>query len=199
MKDLYDKKIQTSAEKMAEIKRQERIDWLESKEFLRRKGGKYRADNGSTYMLYNGVIYQFESDQGISSLLVIDGDGRITGHPLTAELTVDMQFVRPENRGKFLQELFKEEMAHKDRPKVNPKPDVTKKPVPKMKLNPRGKVIWIKDDDWLSKITKERWGSINWQKYLEPTNTTLEARKKQRKPFDPNLIYKGDSFNVKHF
>lgn len=56
-------------------------------------------------------------------------------------------------------------------------------------------VIRIKSKDWLTKISKSRWGDLDWTKYLRATKQTT-ALKRRRKVFNPNLIYPGDTFEI---
>ena len=57
-------------------------------------------------------------------------------------------------------------------------------------------IIVIRKGDWLSKISKSRWGTINWKKHFKATSFTLEKRKNLKRPFKPDLIYPGDTFEV---
>jgi hypothetical protein len=56
-------------------------------------------------------------------------------------------------------------------------------------------VIRIRSKDWLTKISKSRWGDLDWKKYLRETKQT-KGLKRRRKVFNPNLIYPGDTFEI---
>lgn len=184
----YSRPIKTSARKIETNKRQEENDWIETKKFLSGKGGKWKADNGTTFLLHEGVVYQYTSEFGLSSILIIDRDGRIKGIPLVAELTLDMQHVRPGNRGNFLKELLQEEDRNRNRRERGPKKRIHEKP--------RAEVIVIKEEDWLSKISKKRWGTIHWEQHMKPTEATRNSAKRLSTGFQEDLIYPGDTFEV---
>jgi hypothetical protein len=57
-------------------------------------------------------------------------------------------------------------------------------------------LITIIKDDWLTKISRKRWGTDDWERHLAPTQETLDRRTQKGQAFDPNLIYPGDTFEV---
>lgn len=150
-------------------------DWRRVKAEIQKRGGKWVAENGITYQIIDNAIYAFTRESGISNVLIMAYDAPI---PYMAELTIDLQYVRPENRSKFLLELNKE---------------IMKKP----KAGPQIEFITIVEKDWLSKISLKRWRTIHWQNHLEPTQNTLNSPKRMGRPFNPDLIYAGDTFLVK--
>jgi hypothetical protein len=152
-------------------------DWRTIKFEIQKRGGKWVAENGMTYILKDNAIYAYTKESGISNVLIMAYEAPI---PYMAELTIDMQFVQPENRNKILEELNKE---------------ILKKP----KAGPQIEIITIVDKDWLSKISLKRWGTIHWKNHLEPTQATLNSPKRMGRPFntDGDLIYPGDTFIVK--
>ena len=60
----------------------------------------------------------------------------------------------------------------------------------------RREIIVIVKGDWLTKISYKRWGTFDWQRYLKPTERTLEKRKEKGEVFDEDLIYPKDTFEV---
>ena len=150
-------------------------DWRKVKIEIEKRGGKWVAENGDTYLLIDNASYAYTKEDGIGTLLIMAYEAPI---PYMAELTIDLQYVRPENRRKFLEELNKE---------------IMKKP----KTGPHTEIIVIVEKDWLSKISMKRWGTIHWRNHLEPTQMTLDSRKRSGRPFNPDLIYPGDTFIVK--
>lgn len=184
----YSNRIKTSSRRLENNRQQEENDWIETKKFLTSKGGKWKSDNGTTFLLHEGVVYQYTSEFGLSSILIIDRDGRIKGIPLVAELTLDMQYVRPENRGNFFKQLLKEEDRNRNRRERSPKK--------KIQVKPKAEIIVIKEKDWLSKISKKRWGTIHWQQHLRPTEATRNSAKRLSTGFQADLIYPGDTFEV---
>ena len=154
---------------------QARNDWLKLRREIEKHGGKWRADNGMVYVLKDGVIYQYASEfeQGVSNLVITSLDGPV---PFVAVLDHDLQGTPPHKRKALLRELEQQ---------------VKKNPAPAVEL------IHIVEGDWLSKISESRWGTIHWQQHLKPTEMTLLARKKKNMRFDEDLIYPGDTFQVK--
>ena len=69
---------------------------------IQKRGGRWKAENGLTYLLRDGVIYVISSGGGITKTTIIAYDAKI---PYTAELSTDLQSVRPEDRIKMLEEL----------------------------------------------------------------------------------------------
>ncbi len=60
----------------------------------------------------------------------------------------------------------------------------------------RREIILIKKDDWLTKISRDRWRTFEWERHLKPTQETLGKRRARRELFNPDLIYPGDTFEV---
>lgn len=60
--------------------------------------------------------------------------------------------------------------------------------------NVRREIIVIKKDDWLTKISRDRWRTFEWERHLKATQETLDRRKDGR--LNPDLIYPGDTFEV---
>ena len=149
-------------------------DWMKLRWEIEKRGGKWRAENGLTFELRDGAIYQYLSDhaQGVSQLIVTNLDAPV---PYVAELDMDLQGTPPSARAALLKELS-------DLAARTPKAPVT--------------IITIVEGDWLSKISQARWGTIEWKRYLKPTPQTLAARRARGKPFNPDLIYPGDTFEA---
>ena len=57
-------------------------------------------------------------------------------------------------------------------------------------------LITIVQDDWLTKISRKRWGVDDWKHHLKPTQETLDRRSQKGQAFDADLIYPGDTFEV---
>jgi hypothetical protein len=149
-------------------------DWQKVRLEIEKRGGRWRAENGMTFELRDGAIYQYLSDhvQGVSQLIVTNLNAPV---PYVAELDMDLQGTPPSARFALLKELS--DLA-------------TRVPTPPIRL------ITIVKGDWLSKISQARWGTIQWQRYLKPTPQTLAARRACGKPFNPDLIYPGDTFEI---
>lgn len=150
-------------------------DWRTIKLEIQKRGGKWVAENGMTYLIIDNAIYAYTKESGISNLMIMAYDAPV---PYVAELNMDMQHVRPENRREIVEELNKEV--------VNKRP-----------AGPPIEYIIIHNRDWLSKISLKRWGTIHWQSHLMPTQATLNSPKRNGRPFNPDLIYPGDTFIVK--
>ena len=150
-------------------------DWRKVKIEIQKRGGKWVAENGDTFLLIDNAIYTCTNEEGTGTIMITAYEAPI---PYVAELTIDMQFVRPENRKKFLAELNKEIMA-------------------KPKTGQQTEIIFIVEKDWLSKISMKRWGTKHWKNHLEPTQMTLNSPKRRGRPFNEDLIYPGDTFIVK--
>ncbi|MRS04748.1 hypothetical protein EG832_16250 [bacterium] len=133
------------------------------------------AENGTTFLIQDNAIHAYISERGVSQLLIIAYDAPI---PYVAQLDYDLQFAQPENRKRLVEDLNKEIKKH-------------------LPAGPQAEIIIIVEKDWLSKISKKRWGTINWQNHLKPTQMTLDSRKRSGRPFNPDLIYPGDTFMVK--
>jgi hypothetical protein len=151
----------------------EQNDWRSARIAIQRRGGKWKADNGTIFEVRDGVVYQYFSEAGISMVVIAAYDAPI---PYVAQLDIDLQFVSPEKRRKFLEDLDKE--------------------VRNQAAGPQAEMIVIVEKDWLSKISQKRWGTINWKQHLKPTQMTLAARKRRNERFDPDVIYPGDTFEV---
>ena len=151
-----------------------RNNWRRARIEIERKGGKWRADNGMVFELRDGVMYQYLSDhkEGVSNLIITALDAPI---PYVAVLDIDLQGTPPEKRQALLEEL-----------------EATAK-----NLQTETEFVVIIDEDWLSKISLARWGTTDWKQHLIPTRMTLESRKARGKPFNPDLIYSGDTFEVR--
>jgi hypothetical protein len=147
--------------------------WRRLKIEIERHGGKWRAANGTTFELKDGAIYQYLSDfkQGVSSLVVTNLDAQV---PYVAVLELDMQGTPPEKRKALLEEL--EHTAEK--------------------MNRESEIVVIVNNDWLSKISQARWGTTDWRRHLKPTEATYASRRAMARPFNEDLIYPGDSFEV---
>ena len=156
-------------------------DFRRARVEIEKRGGTWRADNGLTYELRDSVIYVYYGEKGSSKMNIIAYDAPI---PYTAELDVDIQSSRPGKPRMTLKELNKEIEKR-----------VTKGTKP---ASPPAEIIIIIKDDWLSKISQQRWGTVFWENHLQPTQMTLNSPKRKGKPFDADLIYPGDSFEVKN-
>ena len=147
-------------------------DWRRAKAEIEKHGGRWRAPNGITYELKDGVIYEYVGEAGVGEVIVTSLDAPV---PYTAVLMLDLQFTPPEKRQAALKEL--EAGA--------------------AKTGVVADIITIVQGDWLSKISLARWGDKHaWKDRLRPTRMTVEARTRRGKTFDPNLIYPGDQFDV---
>ena len=148
-------------------------DWTNAKIEIQRHGGRWSAPNGITYELKDGVMYEYAGESGIGEVTIAALDAPV---PYIAVLMLDLQFTPPEKRKAMLKEL--EERAPRAAAEAN--------------------IITIVKDDWLEKISLARWGDRQaWKTRLKPTPLTRESRTRHGKPFDPNLIYPGDQFEVK--
>ena len=149
-------------------------DWMKVRREIEKKGGRWRAENGVTFELRDGAIYQYLADQaeGVSQLIVTNLDASV---PYVAEMSLDLQGTPPSARAALLKELG--ERAAK----------VPHRPV---------SIITIVQGDWLTKISKARWNTLNWQLHLRPTAMTLKARRSRGRLFNPDVIYPGDTFEV---
>lgn len=149
-----------------------RNDWRKARLEIERHGGRWRAPNGITYVLKDGVIYQHVGESGVGEVIVTALDAPV---PYTAVLMLDLQFTPPQKRQAALKEL--EDRARR--------------------TGPVAEIITIVQNDWLSKISLARWGDKHaWKTRLRPTRLTLESRRRHGKRFDPDLIYPGDQFEV---
>jgi hypothetical protein len=147
-------------------------DWRKVRIEIERHGGRWRAANGMTYELKDGVIYQHASESGVGQVVVTALDAPV---PYIAVLELDLQFVPPQRRQAALKEL--EDLARR--------------------AAPVAEIITIVQNDWLSKISLARWGDKDaWKTRLRPTRLTLESRRRRGERFDPDLIYPGDQFEV---
>jgi len=148
-------------------------DWRKARIEIEKHGGRWHADNGTVYELRDGVIYQYMSDykEGVSNLIISAVDAPV---PYIATLDMDLQGTPPEKRRALLEELERTAERLKDQKEY---------------------VVIVKHD-WLSKITKRRWGTTDWSHHLRPTKMTIESRKRRGKRFNPDLIYPGDMFEV---
>ena len=156
-------------------------DFRKARFEIQKRGGKWKADNGLTYELRNNVIYVYYGEIGSSMMTIIAYDAPI---PYTAQLDVDIQSSRPGKPKMTLEDLNKE---------IEKK--VTKGTKP---TSPPTEIIIIVEKDWLSKISQQRWGTTEWKNHLQPTQMTLNSPKRKGKPFNADLIYPGDSFEVTH-
>jgi hypothetical protein len=57
-------------------------------------------------------------------------------------------------------------------------------------------LITIIKDDWLTKISRKRRGTDDWESHLKPTQETFDKRSQKGQAFDADLIYPGDTFEV---
>jgi hypothetical protein len=153
---------------------QSRNDWRKVRIEIEKRGGRWEAENGIIFELRDGVIYQFISDyrEGVSQTVVTGVDAPV---PFVAELDMDLQGTPPDRRAALVQELMSTAARATAR---------------------KAKIVVIVPGDWLTKISKARWGSLDWMKHLKPTQMTLDARKAKGKRFDPHWIYPGDTFEV---
>ena len=146
-------------------------DWRRLRMEIERHGGKWKADNGVFYEVVDGVIYQSLTEDGVTQVLVTALDAEI---PYVASLDMDLQGTPPDKRRAMISELNQE---------------VSRAAAPT-------EIIVIVEKDWLSKLSRARWGTIRWERHLRPTKMTLDSRKARGRAFDPNLIYPGDTFEV---
>ena len=147
-------------------------NWRRARIEIERHGGHWRAPNGITYDLKDGVIYESVSESGVGQVIVTALDAPV---PYIAVLGLDLQFMPPEKRQAALKEL--EDQARRAAPVVE--------------------IITIVQNDWLSKISLARWGDKHaWKTRLRPTSLTLESRRRRGEKFNPDLIYPGDQFEV---
>ena len=147
-------------------------DWRKVRIEIERHGGRWRAPNGITYELKDGVIYQHASEGGVSQTIIAAIDAPV---PYIAVLELDLQFMPPQKRQAALKELEGRARA----------------------AAPVAEIITIVPNDWLSKISLARWGDKHaWKTRLRPTRLTLESRRRRGQKFDPDLIYAGDQFEV---
>jgi len=153
-----------------------RNTWRRVRIMIEQKGRTWRADNGITFKLLNGVIFQYMSDpkEGVSNLLITAIDAPV---PYVASLNIDLQGTPLAKREGILKEL--EEMVSKRKTPIKD-----------------AEIVVIVEGDWLSKISLARWGTMDWKRHLIPTKMTLDARKNRGTKFDPDLIYPGDTFEV---
>jgi hypothetical protein len=79
-----------------------RNDWRKVKSEIERHGGRWRAPNGITYVLMDGVMYQWVGESGVGEVIVTALDAR---PPYTAVLMLDLQFTPPRKRQATLKEL----------------------------------------------------------------------------------------------
>jgi hypothetical protein len=151
-----------------------RNSWRRLRIEIERRGGRWRAENGLTFELRDGVIYQYLGDykEGVSNLIITSLDAPV---PYVATLAIDLQGTPPSKRKALLKEL--EETAAKTK-------------------GPPAEIVVIVEHDWLTKISKARWGTMQWGRHLKPTSATLDARKKRGVPFNPDEILPGDTFEV---
>lgn len=151
-----------------------RRHWFESRRKIEEHGGRWRADDGVVFELVDGAIHQYLADikEGVSQLVITAMDAEV---PYVASLEYDLQGTPPKRRKALLQELA--ETAKR----------AAGQPV---------ETITIVKDDWLTKLSLARWGTLDWNSHLHPTELTENAREIKGKSFDPNLIYPGDTFRV---
>lgn len=154
----------------------EQNDFRAARREIEKHGGKWAAENGTTYQIIDGAIYASVTEDGVTQVLVMGGDAPI---PFVAELTYDLQAAKPEDRIRLAEELNRE---------------ISKK----ASVAPQTRIVVIVEKDWLSRISLKRWGTVHWRLHLKPTRLTLEARKRHHRVFDPDLIYPGDTFEVIH-
>lgn len=154
-----------------------RKSWFEARREIERRGGKWRAENGMVVELREGAIYPYLSDhkEGVSNLTITALDAPV---PYGAELHMDLQGSPPGKRKALLEEL--ERSVGK---LSGPEPD--------------SEIVVIVKRDWLSKLSLARWGATDWARHLKATQMTLDSRRVRGKRFDPDLIYPGDTFEVK--
>ena len=148
-----------------------RNDWRRARIEIEKHGGRWRADNGTVFELRDGAIYQYMTEDGVSNLIISAVDAPV---PYIASLDIDAQGLTPERRRAILEEL--EGMA-------------TQQATP-------AEFVVIVEDDWLTKISKKRWNTFEWDRHMKPTKLTLESRKTKGMPFNPDKIYPGDVFEV---
>lgn len=152
-----------------------RKQWHELKMEIERHGGKWRAENGLVFELVDGAIYQYVADskEGVSQLVITAMDAEV---PYVASLEYDLQGTPPERRKDLLRELA----------------DTAKKTT-----GQAVEVVTVVKGDWLTKISLARWNTLDWKRHLKPTELTLNTRKIKGIPFNPDLIYPGDTFEIK--
>jgi len=126
------------------------------------------------FELVDGAIYQYIADSkgGVSQLIITAMDAEV---PYVASLEYDLQGTPPERRRQLLRELEASVEAIRNRPV---------------------ETVTIVEGDWLTRISLARWGTLDWKRHLKPTEMTLESRAVRGVPFDPDLIYPGDTFEV---
>ena len=73
-------------------------DWRRARIEIERKGGRWRADNGTVYELKDGVIYQYLGDakEGASRMIITAVDAPV---PYIATLDMDLQGTSREAQG----------------------------------------------------------------------------------------------------
>ena len=152
-----------------------RNDWRRVRIEIEKRGGRWKAENGTVFELRDGAIFQYMSEDGVSNLIISAVDAPV---PYIASLDIDAQGLSPERRRELLKEL--EETAMR------------------LKGPPEEFVVIVKGD-WLTKISQKRWNTFEWSRHLEPTKLTRKAHRMRGKSVvlgDPNLIYEGDVFRV---
>jgi len=170
-----------------------RNDFRKLRQKIYAEGGKWRSPAGITFgVTKDGWIYQYVTEQkeGVARTMIVALDA---DPPFMAVLETDLQGVAPERREALLKELSAMAKKRKEPPPGKPQGPIASPPQP---IESEIIVIEIKDKDWLSKITLARWGTTKWQRHLKPTQLTLAARRQKGEPFNPNLIYPGDTFEV---
>lgn len=158
--------------------------WMQLRREIESHGGRWEAPNGIVFELHDGAIYQHLSDhgEGVSQLVTTSLDAEV---PYVAELSLDMQGVPPEKRSQLLKELAQAQL-HK-----------AQAGAPPAAAEPKVELVTIVEGDWLSKITQKRWGTFDWKLHLQPTALTLASRKARGRDFHEDLIYPGDTFEVR--
>jgi len=156
-----------------------RNTWRRVRIEIERRGGKWRAENGMVFELRDGAIYQYleDSREGVSNLTITALDAPV---PYVAELHLDLQGTPPEKRKALLEELNRKVEGRRT-----------------AQSEPDSEIVVIVEGDWLSKISQARWGTIHWERHLTPTALTLDSRKARGEKWNPDLIYAGDTFEVK--
>lgn len=176
-------------------------DFNEAREYIRGQGGTWTSENGMRYEITEeGWLVQQVTDHegGVAqtTITALDFEPRFV-----AQLHVDLQGVPPHRRRKLLSELEEEVrrmMAPEPKTVTPSQPRATVLPQPPAPPpSPRQpEIIIVRDKDWLSRRSLERWGTVEWDKHLRPTQATLDSRSAKGQDFDPDLIYEGDTFEV---
>lgn len=160
-----------------------RESWMQLRREIERHGGRWDAPNGMVFLLRDGAIHQYLADagEGVGNLVITALDAP---EPYVAELHVDLQAARPQDRARLLEDLAHEQLQR------------AQLPAPARDPGPPVELVTIVEGDWLSKITKKRWGTTAWRLHLQPTAMTIASREVRGRKFHEDLIYPGDTFEV---